>query len=55
MKIIRTLEKSIIQSLNLNKIIIIYGPRQVGKTTLAQDILQKYKDKQVLEIKEKKY
>ena len=50
MKILRTLEKSITEALNLNKIIIIYGPRQVGKTTLARDILQKYKDKYVLEI-----
>ena len=50
MKITRTLEKTITEALNLNKIIIVYGPRQVGKTTLARDILQQYKDKQVLEI-----
>ena len=50
MKVIRILEESINQALNLRKIIIIYGPRQVGKTTLARDILQKFKDKQVLEI-----
>lgn len=50
MKINRTISKTIIESLNSNKIIIIYGPRQVGKTTLAQDILRLYENKQILEI-----
>ncbi len=50
MKITRTLKQSIIETLNLDKIIIIYGPRQVGKTTLSRDILQKYTDKKILEI-----
>ncbi len=35
----RTIEKSIKESLFKGKIVIIYGPRQVGKTTLSKKIL----------------
>ena len=33
-----------------HKIIILYGQRQVGKTTLAQHILRQFSDKKVLHI-----
>jgi len=40
LKIHRIIEEQIIERLNgSNKIVIIYGPRQVGKTTLAEVIL----------------
>jgi len=38
----RTIQKNIEKRLFKGKIIIIYGPRQVGKTTLAKTILEKY-------------
>lgn len=38
----RHLEPIIEGWLNKGKIIIIYGPRQVGKTTLAKELLKKY-------------
>ncbi len=39
MKIERSLLPQIIDSLMPGKVIILYGPRQVGKTTLAHDLL----------------
>ena len=40
MKIIRVLEQQISQRLDQsNKGIVIYGPRQAGKTTLVNDLL----------------
>ena len=41
---IRTIEKSIRSRLWQWKIIIIYGPRQVGKTTLVKKIMDDYHD-----------
>jgi len=38
----RTIQKQIEKRLFLGRAIIIYGPRQVGKTTLVQAIAQKY-------------
>ena len=42
--IARILEKSIREDLNSGKVLIIYGPRQVGKTTLLERIFQKQDD-----------
>jgi len=39
----RTIESAIIGRLNKNKIIIIYWPRQVGKTTLAKKLMSHYR------------
>lgn len=44
MKYRRLLQKSIENSLYKKKIVIIYGARQVGKTTLVKDIQEKYSD-----------
>ena len=33
---------------NDNKIVVLFGPRQVGKTTLAYDLLSKFEEKKVL-------
>lgn len=44
MLITRDLQKNIENWLFKGKIIIIYGPRQVGKTTLVQQILGQYPD-----------
>jgi len=43
MKIKRWIAKDILEKLNssINKAIIIYGPRQVGKTTLCEEIISK--------------
>ena len=41
----RTVQKNIEQNLFKGKIIVIYGARQVGKTTLVQEIQKKYPDK----------
>lgn len=41
----RTIQKNIEQNLFKNKIIIIYGARQVGKTTLVKEIQKKYLNK----------
>ncbi len=38
----RLLEQNIEKSLFKGKIIIIYGPRQVGKTTLSKKLIEKY-------------
>lgn len=40
----RNIQKSIEESLFKNKVIIIYGARQVGKTTLVKEIQKKYPD-----------
>ncbi len=46
MKIWRVLEKEILERLaRTEKIIIIYGPRQIGKTTLCKDIMKQSKYK----------
>lgn len=42
MKIVRTIQKNVEKRLFKGKIIIIYGARQVGKTTLAKEIMEKY-------------
>ncbi len=42
MKIVRTIQKDIEKRLFKGKITIIYGSRQVGKTTLAREIMEKY-------------
>ena len=57
MQIKRTLKNSLIQKIKTSdKILIIYGARQVGKTTLAQDIMQKLKLKTLqINADEKKY
>ncbi len=39
MKIQRLLLSQIINSLSPGKVIVLYGPRQVGKTTLAKDLI----------------
>ncbi len=39
MKIERLLQNVLLNSLLPGKVIVLYGPRQVGKTTLAQDLL----------------
>lgn len=43
-KIKRYLEEIILENLKKRKILIIYGPRQSGKTTLVKKILEKYKN-----------
>jgi Predicted ATPase (AAA+ superfamily) len=40
----RIIQKKIEARLFKGKIIIVYGARQVGKTTLVKEILAKYKD-----------
>ena len=42
--IVRTLQKHIESSLFKKKVIILYGARQVGKTTLVKEIQKKYRD-----------
>ena len=50
MKLPRAIRKSIADRLaESNKVVIIYGPRQVGKTTLAKDIISDWQGR-VLEI-----
>ena len=44
MLIKRTIEPFIEKALFQGKVIILYGARQVGKTTLAREILKKYPD-----------
>ena len=46
----RTLKENIIQHAFLGQVLIIQGPRQVGKTTLALDITKSIKDKKVVRI-----
>ncbi|PIY69448.1 hypothetical protein COY90_00630 [Candidatus Roizmanbacteria bacterium CG_4_10_14_0_8_um_filter_39_9] len=40
----RTIKKDVIKHLQPNKVVVIYGPRQVGKTTLVKEILQGVKE-----------
>ncbi|OHA24361.1 MAG: ATPase [Candidatus Taylorbacteria bacterium RIFCSPLOWO2_01_FULL_44_26] len=40
----RHIQKAIEEGLFKNKVIVIYGARQVGKTTLVKEIQKKYKD-----------
>jgi len=50
MKIPRAIKSSVVSALReSSKVVILYGPRQVGKTTLAKDIFSDW-DKNVLEI-----
>lgn len=44
MYIERNIKKGIVESLFKGKVIIIYGPRRVGKTTLVKEILKEYGD-----------
>ncbi len=57
MKIKRILENQIIEKINTtNKVVVIYGARQVGKTTLANEIINKLKLKTIsINADEKKY
>jgi uncharacterized protein len=41
----RSLKKKIISRLQPNKVIVIYGPRQVGKTTLVKELLKEINEK----------
>ena|SRR3989338_6417667 len=41
----REIKRNILASFGKNKIIIIYGPRQVGKTTLCKEISQEFTGK----------
>jgi predicted AAA+ superfamily ATPase len=40
----RYLQKQLVDRLFKKEIIIIYGPRQVGKTTLVKTLLETYPD-----------
>jgi len=44
------LQKNIEKWMFLGKIITLYGPRQVGKTTLIKSILKKYPEKKILSL-----
>ncbi len=46
----RLLHNSITRSINSGKILILYGARQTGKTTLSKDVLAEHTDKKTLEI-----
>jgi uncharacterized protein len=46
----RELTEQITKRLFKGKVIILYGPRQVGKTTLLEHILSEYADKKVLRV-----
>jgi predicted AAA+ superfamily ATPase len=41
----RIIEKQLIEKLNSNKVILLYGTRRVGKTFLLQSIIRQYKGK----------
>ena len=43
----RTIEKFLYKQLGKGKAIVIYGPRQAGKTTLAKRLLQRYSVKDI--------
>ncbi len=47
MYIQKDLEKIIKNQLFKNKVVILYGARQTGKTTLVKHILKKFKDSEV--------
>lgn len=38
----RAIKKSIVEHLRKGKVIVLYGARQVGKTTVVKDILADY-------------
>lgn len=44
MIIIRRIQKDLEEALFKGKIVVLYGARQVGKTTLVKQIIEKYKD-----------
>ncbi len=44
-KLQKNIEKRLLDNESNNRIIIVYGARQVGKTTLVKSILEKYPDK----------
>lgn len=45
----RTIEPYLLSNLNKGRAIIIYGPRQVGKTTLAKRLLSHYDQNDIIE------
>jgi len=45
MHISRLIQKDVINHLQPNKVVVIYGPRRVGKTTLIQEINKKLSNK----------
>lgn len=47
-KIPRLLKEILLQHLTPNKVVVLYGPRQVGKTTLLEEILSESKEKYLL-------
>jgi len=46
----RELAEQIISQFFLKKAIVLYGPRQVGKTTLCRKVLQSFSSKKVIEV-----
>lgn len=46
----RSVKKSILGDFNRNKIITLLGPRQVGKTTLLEQITESYRDSKILRL-----
>lgn len=48
MLIVREIQKGIENVLFKGKVIVIYGPRQVGKTTLLHQLSEKYKERKLL-------
>ena len=48
--ITRTTEKYIVGHLGKGKAIVVYGPRQAGKTTLAQRVLSRYAAKDIIQF-----
>ena len=44
-KIDRYIKNNIVEKLQPNKVVVLYGPRQVGKTTLVKEILENVKEK----------
>jgi len=43
-KITRYIKENIIKKLQANKVVVLYGPRRIGKTTLVKDILEDIKE-----------
>ncbi len=46
----RTIENYLVAQLGKGQAIVIYGPRQVGKTTLARRLLSHYQPSQIIEF-----
>ena len=44
-KYTRTIQPAVENALFKGKVVVIYGPRQVGKTTLVREILGQYADR----------